>query len=188
MKRTTVLTSLGSISLSVILAFSAWVGLAFMRSKPVSTDRVLGASSSEVSVTPTPLPYPVRSEAKAPTIQARRYALYNPDSGKLLEGKDANLQVPIASTTKLMTTYVIARMGQTSDEIVVSREAAFQIGSLMNLRPGEKITIDSLLKGALLVSGNDAAMALAEYGGGRLLANPSAPREERVARFVEEMN
>jgi D-alanyl-D-alanine carboxypeptidase (penicillin-binding protein 5/6) len=87
-----------------------------------------------------------------------------------------------------MTAYIVSTRGNLDDVVTISQEAANQPGSIMGARVNEKLTVRSLLLGALLVSGNDCAMALAEYGGGVLLNNPGAPREERIARFVAEMN
>lgn len=187
MRRSHLCICLGLLTMGAVLLVGGWFGFAFAGSRPVQAQEVLGASTTATS--PTPLPYPIQTGGPAqPNIQAHYYAVYNPQSGKLLAGKDENTPVPIASTTKMMTTYLIVRLGNLNDVVTVSQEAGTINGSIMGLRPGEKITVHDLLMGALLVSGNDAATALAEYGGGLLLNNPDAPREARIARFVQEMN
>ncbi len=188
MKRTHLLASLGITTLGVILATGAWVGLAMLGSRPVQGDQVLAASTDLAQAAPSLLPYPVQIGDAKLLINAHHYALYNPESGKIVAGKEEDVESPIASTTKMMTTFIVARIGDVADTVTISQEAGTQIGSVMGLRPGEHIVIHNLLEGALMVSGNDAAMALAEYGGGILLGNPDAPHDLRVARFVTEMN
>ena len=80
----------------------------------------------------------------------------------------------IASTTKLMTALVALELGEPSQVITVTA-AHMAEGSSMYLRPGERLTLEELLYGLLLCSGNDAALALTECAGG-------------VAPFVERMN
>jgi D-alanyl-D-alanine carboxypeptidase (penicillin-binding protein 5/6) len=187
MKRSNLYLCLLVITLGTGLAISGWFGWALLGSRPVQAQEVLGASTAAEQVTALPYPVQIGGPSK-PNIQARYYAVYNPQSGKLLAGKDETAPVPIASTTKMMTTYLIARMGNLDDVVTISQEAGTINGSIMGLRPGEKITVHDLLMGALMVSGNDAATSLAEYGGGLLLKNQDAPRDAKVARFVQEMN
>jgi D-alanyl-D-alanine carboxypeptidase (penicillin-binding protein 5/6) len=187
MTRTHLCITLGLVTILTTAGVGSWYGVALAGSGAVQAQGVLGASSSDSQV--APLAYPVQTGGPSvPNIQARYFAVYNPESGKLLAGKDENVPVPIASTTKMMNTFIIARIGKVDDVITVSQEAGTQPGSLMNLRPGEKMTVHDLLRGALMVSGNDAAMALGEYGGGILLNDPSASHDAKVARFVQEMN
>ncbi len=108
---------------------------------------------------------------------AGAWALADGDSGRILLGSHVEERRLIASTTKLMTAYTAVQLGVDLDQTVtVSDEAAATEGSSMYLRPGEKLTLGELLWGMLLVSGNDAANALAEGCCG-----------EREA-FVERMN
>ena len=74
----------------------------------------------------------------------------------------------IASTTKIMTALVAIRKGDPSDMVTVSREAAYTEGSSMYLKVGEKLTLEELLYGLLLSSGNDAAVAIAEHIAGNV--------------------
>lgn len=74
--------------------------------------------------------------------------------------------MPIASLTKIWTALIVVENAELSDEVIVSRKAAFSEGSSIYLEEGEIITVETLLYGLMLRSGNDAAMALAEYVGG----------------------
>ena len=188
MNRPTLLVLIGVLTLSAALVTSGWVSMLFVGSRSVQAQGVLGAST-DGTVATAPLPYPVRTGSdRDPLIQAHHYALYNPQSGKLLLSSDAETPAPIASTTKLMTTFIVAEHGNLSDVLTISKEAASQPGSIMGLKSGERITVENVLLGTLMVSGNDGAMALAEYVGGILLGDPTAPRETRVTRLIEEMN
>ena len=67
------------------------------------------------------------------------------------------------------------REGDLNDVVTVSREAAYTEGSSMYLKVGEKLTLETLLYGLLLCSGNDAAVAIAEHISGK-------PREDSLAK------
>ena len=74
----------------------------------------------------------------------------------------------MASTTKIMTAIVVLEKTQLSDIVTVSKKAANTGGSVLHINTGDKITVLHLLYGLLLRSGNDAAVALAEYVGGNI--------------------
>lgn len=121
-------------------------------------------------------------------IYAKQYVLYHAESGKVvLRSKEMN-PVPIASTTKLMTGYIVIKYADLNEIVTISDESSSQIGSVIGLRPGERISVRALLYGIMLSSGNDSAHALAEYVGGKLFNNQAATSAEKVKRFVEEMN
>lgn len=94
------------------------------------------------------------------------YAVIDAETGRLLSGNNAHAQLPIASLTKMWTAFVVIENSNLDDEVVISREAALSEGSSIYLEPGEKITVETLLYGLMLRSGNDAAYALAEHTGG----------------------
>jgi len=93
------------------------------------------------------------------------------ETGKIFYEYNIDEVVPIASTTKIMT-YLVAREaieeGEVSknDTIIVSQYAAETEGSSFGLAAGEEITLGTLLDVILIVSGNDAAVAIAEHVGG----------------------
>lgn len=176
------------LTLTVLLA-GAWLGFSWLSSQPAAVAAVLGASTeAQPTAQATLLPYPVKKTGSSPFINSREYVLYNPDSGKVLEASTNLDPVPIASTTKLMTSYLTSKLGNPDDIVTISQQGASQVGSLMNIYQGEKITVHNLLYGTLLVSGNDGAFSLGEYLGGKLLNNPNASTEQKISRFVDEMN
>ncbi|CAN5197434.1 hypothetical protein BH11PAT4_BH11PAT4_7330 [soil metagenome] len=204
MTRKTVVTVLLSLYLVGFAGYGYWAGNLWVATRPVAAEaaaqqgEVLGISTTEASAptaeptpeaTPTPTPYPVLlPDVKKPVINARRYVLYHVESGKVLLEKDADLAVPIASTTKLMTAFLVSEIGTLQEKVTVSKEVAGITGSLMGLRSGEVITTEALLYGMMLNSGNDAAHALAEHYGKQLLGNPDALFQQAIDRFVAEMN
>ncbi|WP_300416606.1 D-alanyl-D-alanine carboxypeptidase family protein [uncultured Oscillibacter sp.] len=114
--------------------------------------------------------------AEAVEVSASAAILMDMDSGRVLYERNAGTRMLIASTTKIMTALVAIRDGSLGDTVKVSREAAYTEGSSMYLKEGEKLTLETLLYGLLLCSGNDAAVAVAEHVGGS------------VEGFVERMN
>lgn len=92
--------------------------------------------------------------------------LVDVDSGRVLYEHNADAKMLIASTTKILTALVAIREGDLSDTVTVSAQAAGTEGSSMYLQAGEKLTLETLLYGLLLCSGNDAAVAVAEHVGG----------------------
>ena len=92
--------------------------------------------------------------------------LMDADSGRVLYEQNADRQMLIASTTKILTALVAIREGNLRDTVTVSAEAAATEGSAMYLKAGETIGLETLLYGLLLCSGNDAAVAIAQHVGG----------------------
>ena len=97
-------------------------------------------------------------------------------SGRVLFDKNADSRSLIASTTKIMTALVVCERCNVLDRMRIPKEAVGIEGSSMYLREGEVLTIQELLYGLMLSSGNDAAVALAICCGGT------------VEGFVELMN
>ena len=103
--------------------------------------------------------------AEAVEVSAAAAVLMDADSGRLLYEKNGEKRMLIASTTKLMTALVALEQGGLQQEITVTGGHMAE-GSSMYLRPGEKLTLETLLYGLLLCSGNDAALAVTECMGG----------------------
>ena len=87
-------------------------------------------------------------------------------SGRTLYEKQADRQSLIASTTKIMTALVVCEQVNVLDRVRIPQEAVGIEGSSMYLKAGEVLTVQDLLYGLMLHSGNDAAVALAIYCGG----------------------
>ena len=96
------------------------------------------------------------------------WAVIDADTGRLLDGYNETVQLPIASLTKIWTAFTFIESGVAAGEVTISPEAALAEGSSLYLQQGMKIDADALLYGLMLRSGNDAARALAEHAGGSL--------------------
>jgi len=106
-----------------------------------------------------------RPDLIAPIINAQASIAIDKKTQKILYNHNAYKRLPIASLTKIMTALVVREHATLDEVVIISKEAALTEGSKMKLLPGEKITVKDLLKGMLINSGNDAAVALAEYVG-----------------------
>lgn len=98
-----------------------------------------------------------------PSINSRAAVIYDRATGTVIYGKSENEIRKMASTTKIMTAIVVIENGKLNDVVEVTKKAAGTGGSRLGLTTGAKITVNDLLYGLMLCSGNDAAVALAEY-------------------------
>ena len=103
---------------------------------------------------------------KAQAVSARRAVVLEPVTGRQLFSRAASQQAPMASTTKIMTALLICEQCNVLDRMRIPKEAVGIEGSSMYLKEGEVLTVQDLLYGLMLSSGNDAAVALAIYCGG----------------------
>ena len=103
---------------------------------------------------------------KANAVSAEKAILLDADSGRILYSKNADSRSLIASTTKIMTALVVCQHCNVLDRVKIPKEAVGIEGSSMYLAEGEILTVQELLYGLMLRSGNDAAVALAIYCGG----------------------
>ena len=97
------------------------------------------------------------------STSAAAAVLMDADTGQVLYDHNGSRRMLIASTTKILTALVAIEEGDLSQTVTVSREAAYTEGSSMYLKEGEELTLETLLYGLLLCSGNDAAVAIAEH-------------------------
>ena len=112
-----------------------------------------------------------QSTASRQILNVRSAVLMDARTGKILYSQNPDVRIPPASLTKIMSmmvTFDAIRSGKVklSDQIRVSRHAARQGGSRMGLRAGERVSLNRLLMGMAVSSGNDASMAVAERVGG----------------------
>ena len=112
---------------------------------------------------------------QGPTLSAPAYLLYDVDGEQLLLAHNAAAALPPASLTKLMTALLVLEKGDLQ-AVVTVQGSDLVGGSAMGLQAGERRTVEELLWGLLIASGNDAATALARYTAGS------------VAAFVTQMN
>lgn len=118
---------------------------------------------------------PERKESvKDPLIYANNIALVDTMSMYLLYGKNEKAEVPIASITKLMTALVVVEKYDMKEIVTIDRQDIVE-GSKVGFEAGEEVSIENLLNGLLIVSGNDAAMALSHHG-------------MQTSEFVDSMN
>ncbi len=118
-------------------------------------------TSGTWAAAPMPMPAP-------PIIGAKSYLVMDSKTGRMLAAMDADMQLAPASLTKIMTTYVVFSALQQSqisleDEVTVSEKAWRSPGSRMFIEVGSQVTVEDLLLGMIVQSGNDASVALAEY-------------------------
>lgn len=114
--------------------------------------------------------------AAAPRIAAPAYIVVNPATGETLAQRAADRELPMASTTKIMTALIVLERADLDDRYTVPAEAVAAGGSTAHLEEGEQLSVRDLLTGLLVASGNDAAVTLADGLAGS------------QAAFVEMMN
>jgi len=104
--------------------------------------------------------------AAVPQVGGRAFLVENATTGEVLAQRDAQLRLPMASITKLMTALVVLDYARLDDVVTVGRGAASLGESTIGLVPGEQLTVRDLLAAALIQSANDAADALAVHVAG----------------------
>ena len=104
--------------------------------------------------------------ASAMDLSARSAVVIDRQSGRVLYAKNAEVKMPMASTTKIMTAICALENGNLSDIVKVHPSAVGVEGSSMYLAHGEEITLENLVYGLMLASGNDAAVAIAMHMSG----------------------
>jgi D-alanyl-D-alanine carboxypeptidase (penicillin-binding protein 5/6) len=127
---------------------------------------------------------PAAAQPQAPEVAARAWLLLDVTAGQVLAAREADLAVEPASLTKLMTAYLVFQALKdkklTLDQELTISERAWRTGmtdaSRMFIQVGTKVRVEDLVKGMIVISGNDATVALAEAVGGT------------VEGFVELMN
>ena len=106
-----------------------------------------------------------------PANSAKGVYMFNPNDGKVLFSQNPDMELPMASTTKMMTALLIIEDGHNMNDKVTCSQRCATIGeSSIYLQQGESLTVQQMLNGLLLPSGNDAAIALAEYDAGSVEA------------------
>lgn len=108
---------------------------------------------------------------KAPDLDATAYILLDADSGEILVEHNADEQLPPASLTKMMTSYIAVHeleLGNVNENtpVPISEKAWRKGGSKMFVRVGTQVPLIDLLRGVIVQSGNDASVAVAEYFAG----------------------
>ncbi len=113
-------------------------------------------------------PAPAYAAPASISTHAQAAALIDVHSGRIVYSQSGDKQMRIASLTKIMTAIVAIEHGNLSDKVKVSKQAYGVEGSSIYLKLGEEMSLQHLLYGLMLRSGNDAAVAIAEHVGGSL--------------------
>jgi D-alanyl-D-alanine carboxypeptidase (penicillin-binding protein 5/6) len=133
-----------------------------------------GDPATTFAVEPVPEDPPVEPRLKRPPAAG---ILFDVDSGEVLWVRHATLSRPIASLTKLMTALLISEDLGAGERVMVSAKAGHTPGSATGLLPeGKAVPLEPLLQALIMISANDAAVALAEHHSGS------------AALFIKEMN
>lgn len=173
------------LSHSLILGAAIWCGLSFHSAYAASAVAATTASAPTPtapvaaptpSIAPPTLATPSvnptvaqpQSTPAVPAINAKAYILIDAYSGQVLAEQNADLRVPPASLTKIMTSYLIAdalRAGRIhpTDMVTISEKAWRTGGSKMFVKIGNQVPVEALVQGIIVQSGNDACVAMAEH-------------------------
>ncbi|MEW9500260.1 D-alanyl-D-alanine carboxypeptidase family protein [Jeotgalibacillus marinus] len=103
------------------------------------------------------------SAANPPSASADQAILIEAESGRVLYEKNAHDEQKIASITKIMTAHLAIKYGDLEEMVKISSEASITEGSSLYLKAGQKVSLNDLVYGLMLRSGNDAAVAIAEH-------------------------
>ena len=107
----------------------------------------------------------------APELDLKSYILIEPNTNTVIAEFNSDSEIEPASMTKIMTSYVVADqiandLISLDDQVLISEKAWRMEGSKMFIEAGKKVSVSDLLKGIIILSGNDASVAIAEYAGG----------------------
>lgn len=160
-----------NLSVSVTLLLALFLAL----TRPVSAVENTSTAASPAA-TPSPAP-PLPPAAPAilvpapPALAAKAWILVDFDSGAVLAEGNADARVEPASITKIMTIYSVSQLLKAgriklADSVSISAKARGMTGSRMFVEQGADVTLEELMKGDIIQSGNDASVALAEYTAG----------------------
>jgi serine-type D-Ala-D-Ala carboxypeptidase (penicillin-binding protein 5/6) len=118
-------------------------------------------------------------ESNGISIDSESAILIDAKTGITLYGKNSNMRMYPASITKIVTAIVAIEEGNLEDLVVVSKKATYVEGTRVYLEEGEEVTLEKLIHGLLINSGNDAAIAIAEHIDGSV-----KKFAERMTEFV----
>ncbi|MFI0473986.1 D-alanyl-D-alanine carboxypeptidase family protein [Halomonas sp. HMF6819] len=133
------------------------------------------------------IPQPQTIIPAAPQLAASSWILMDADSGRILVEHNADERLPPASITKLMTAYMVEReldrgTINMSDMVNISENAWRTGGSKMFIEVGDQVSVEDLLHGIVIVSGNDASVAMAEH-----LAGGEAPFADLMNQHADRL-
>lgn len=153
-------------------------------------------SPDEINSQELPFLQPDSDDGK-PFVTCDAWAAVDAKTGEPIDGGSADLVLPMASTTKIMTAWLVLRIAEKNSDVLdevltFSRRADRTRGSTSAIREGESLSVRETLFGLLLPSGNDASVALAEHFGERaadLFPTEDEPvSDDPLVLFVDAMN
>ena len=192
----------GAMTRDALIRFQREKGLPPLGAVDARTREALGTPPPPRNDRDVPAPEVVNAETIAraapdpldgpPFVGSKAVVVVDGKTGDVVWGKDEARVLEMASTTKMTTALIVARLAakdpKVLDEIVTfSKRADNTSGSTSGVKAGEKVTVRELLYGLLLPSGNDAATAFAEHFGGRF-PKVEGKGDDPLPRFVAEMN
>jgi len=150
------------------LSFAGIIGAACWAASPAATAATpTTATPTSATATPAPAALPAIAIPSAPQVDARSYILVDYQTNQVLAEKDATARMEPASLTKLMTAYIVFRelaagKLKLDDMVTVSEHAWRSEGSRTFIELGKPVSVQDLILGMIVQSGNDATIALAE--------------------------
>ena len=162
------------------------LGPLIMEDEPAPEPAVVNAEPSKKA--------PPESLDGPPFVSCKAWAIIDGNDGKFLAGDHHDEKREPASTTKMMTAYLVALLAEKDpkvlDEVITFSERADKTsGSTSDVKAGEKVPVGELMYGLMLPSGNDASVAFAEHFGERLAdEKDKAAKLDAYDSFVSAMN
>ncbi len=188
----------GPATLAALLAFQKSRHLTALGEVTPETWEALGPLLTEDD--PVPPPAVVNAEtlehdppdtvSGPPFVTCKAWLIGDPQTGRVIAGDHQEQRLDPASTTKIMTGYLVAKYATEHPEVLgewvtFSEQADGTEGSTSGVRAGERVAVGELLYGLLLPSGNDASVAFAEHFGDRLHPDGEGTSYDR---FIAAMN
>ena len=122
---------------------------------------------------------------KTPTISAKSWAIFDVNKMSIIYGRREFQKREVASLTKIMTCWVVLNhCKEPTKELVIVSDVASDIrGTCANLKAGDILTVEQMLYGLMLPSGNDAAFALAQHFGKQLYKSKYKKQKADIKSF-----
>lgn len=162
-----------NLSVPVTLLLALFLALTRPVSAVENTDPAASPAATPSPAPPVPVPpaAPAIIVPAPPALAAKAWILVDFDSGAVLAEGNADARVEPASITKIMTIYSVSQLLKAgriklTDPVPISAKARGMTGSRMFVEQGAVVTLEELMKGDIIQSGNDASVALAEYAAG----------------------
>lgn len=175
------------IAASGVVDAATWsqLGTLIETDAPVAAPSVINSEKLETKVADDP--------NGPPQVSCEAWVIADRANGGLIASSKADFRTHIASTTKLMTAYLVLKAASENPEILeevitFSKRADDTSGSTAGIRAGEQLTVHELMYGLMLPSGNDASVAFAEHFGRKFAGDPSLDDGKSYDNFIARMN